>query len=50
MQLGSVLIESVVFAFNAHTLLSLNCSETFAYMQVKFRLWVEFTAHFLGGS
>ena len=38
-----VLNESVVFAFNALTELSLNWSEPVEYMQVKFHSGLEFT-------
>jgi len=47
-KLKSVLNESEVFAFNARTELSLNCSKTVASMQAKFRPLIEFITYFLG--
>src|SRR5262245_56185055 len=45
---ASVLNESAVFAFNARTELSPDCSKTVRFMQAKFHFWVEFIALFGG--
>jgi hypothetical protein len=50
LRLECVLNESAMFAINAHTQLSLNCSKTVTPRQVKFHLGVEFTTHFGGNS
>ena len=44
--LKSVLNESAVFAFNARTELSLNCSKTVTSMQAKFHTLIVFITLF----